>query len=136
MSQFQPSKALEAIFMALAEVNSYLASTEPWKETDPASLLKILSYSIEGLRRTSILLQPFIPDSASALLDRLAVSKEDREWRHTAQWIDAENVTRLLKHIQAGGVSGPVFVALQDEKVEKLNASKIKQIKVKKDRRA
>lgn len=123
MSHHESSKALEAIFRALAEVNNYLASTEPWREKDPATLLKILSYTIEGLRRASILLQPFIPDSASALLDRLAVSPQDREWSHAIEWKDVTNVTSLLRHTETGGVSSPVFAALRPEKPIETKAS-------------
>ena len=135
MSQFEPSEALEAIFRALAEVNNYLASTEPWRENDPATLLKIIAYAIEGLRRASILLQPFIPDSASALLDRLAVPQKTREWSDAVEWKDVDNVTNLLRHMQGGGDSSPVFAALRPEKPIETKASAARRQRQSKERK-
>lgn len=74
--------ALAAIFAVVAEANRYFAAQEPWalKKTDPARMETVLWTTAEVIRRVGIMCQPFIPASASKLLDLLAVT--DRDFVH------------------------------------------------------
>ncbi|WP_406871754.1 methionine--tRNA ligase [Aminobacter sp. P9b] len=74
--------ALAAIFAVVAEANRYFAAQEPWalKKTDPARMETVLWTTAEVIRRVGIMCQPFIPGSASKLLDLLAVT--DRDFVH------------------------------------------------------
>jgi methionyl-tRNA synthetase len=70
-------------------LNEFLSQTQPWalvKSTDPAhkgAAETILFLVAEGLRISGILLQPFLPDKASQLLDILGVAPENRTYAHT-----------------------------------------------------
>jgi methionyl-tRNA synthetase len=74
--------ALAAIFAVVAEANRYFAAQEPWalKKTDPARMETVLWTTAEVIRRVGIMCQPFIPASATKLLDLLAVT--DRDFDH------------------------------------------------------
>ena len=79
--------ALAAIFSVVAEANRYFAAQEPWalKKTDPARMATVLYTTAETIRRIGILCQPFIPGSASKLLDLLAVPADKREFAHVSE---------------------------------------------------
>ncbi|HEU4985534.1 MAG TPA: methionine--tRNA ligase [Rhizobiaceae bacterium] len=79
--------ALAAIFSVVAEANRYFAAQEPWalKKTDPVRMETVLYTTAETIRRIGILCQPFIPGSASKLLDLLAVPADKREFAHVSE---------------------------------------------------
>jgi len=72
--------ALAAIFDCVSEANRYFAAQEPWalRKSDPARMAVVLGVTAEALRWFAILLQPFVPQTASDLLDLLAVPAERR----------------------------------------------------------
>ena len=65
-----------------SQTNRYISSVSPWaiaKYANDMDLLRIVIYLLaESLRLTAILLQPFIPESASRLLDMLGVQQDRR----------------------------------------------------------
>jgi methionyl-tRNA synthetase len=67
MANFQIHKALAAIIDVVADGDRYFASQEPWalKKTDPARMETVLYVTAETVRQISILLQPFMPESAA-----------------------------------------------------------------------
>lgn len=69
------SLALEATWKVLHEANAYFAEQEPWvlRKTDPARMATVLWETMAVVRRVALLIQPVMPDSASALLDALGV---------------------------------------------------------------
>lgn len=80
MEDFALHQALAEIWAVVGEANRYFASQEPWalRKSDPARMATVLYVTAEVLRIVGILIQPFIPDSASKLLDLLAVSPDQR----------------------------------------------------------
>lgn len=78
--------ALAAIFEVVSEANRYFASQEPWalRKTDFARMETVLFVTAEVLRQVAILVQPFIPESASKLLDILAVPQAERQFSSLA----------------------------------------------------
>jgi methionyl-tRNA synthetase len=76
--------ALAAIMGVVSEANRYFAGQEPWalRKTDFARMETVLFVTAEVLRQVAILVQPFIPESASKLLDALAVPRDQRDFRH------------------------------------------------------
>lgn len=80
MEDFALHQALAEIWVVVGEANRYFASQEPWalRKSDPARMATVLHVTAEVLRIVGILVQPFIPDSASKLLDLLAVSPDQR----------------------------------------------------------
>jgi methionyl-tRNA synthetase len=84
MESYAPHQALAEIFRVVAETNRYFASEEPWskKKTDPDRMRTILYVTAETLRRLALPLQPFIPQSASKLLDLLGIGPDEREFHN------------------------------------------------------
>ncbi len=72
--------ALGAIYEVVSEANRYFAAQAPWalRKSDPARMAVVLAVTAEVLRWFAILLQPFVPKTASALLDLLAVPQDAR----------------------------------------------------------
>ncbi|KAI5867296.1 methionyl-tRNA synthetase [Durotheca rogersii] len=79
MDELDPTGALKEIMELIFETNKFVQETSPWvaagtgrkRETD-----LIVFYAAESLRVAGILLQPFMPNKANELLDRLGVSRE------------------------------------------------------------
>ena len=80
-------QALETIWRVVAEANRYVDEQAPWalRRTDPARMQTVLYALAETLRHLAILVQPFVPDAASALLDQLAVPATARRFADLAQ---------------------------------------------------
>jgi methionyl-tRNA synthetase len=81
------TKYLDAVWSVIAEVNRYFAAEEPWakKKTDPARMATILYATAECVRQFAILAQPVMPESASKLLDLLAVPGDKRSFAHLGE---------------------------------------------------
>lgn len=84
MENFAPHLALAHIFSVVAEANRYFAGQEPWKlrKSDIKRFTTVLYVTAETLRRIALMLLPFIPQSAHALLDMLAVPQSERLFKH------------------------------------------------------
>ncbi|ATO57402.1 methionyl-tRNA synthetase [Bartonella sp. 1-1C] len=84
MSNQAPHLALSAIFSVVADANRYFANEEPWslRKNNPERFFTVLYITLEVLRRVGIMLLPFIPQSATKLLDSLAIAEEDRLLHH------------------------------------------------------
>ncbi|MEM6848647.1 MAG: methionine--tRNA ligase, partial [Pseudomonadota bacterium] len=74
--------ALAAIFDAVSEANRYFAAQEPWalRKSDPERMAMVLGVTAEALRRFAILLQPFVPQTAAALAELLAIPEDARDF--------------------------------------------------------
>jgi methionyl-tRNA synthetase len=77
-------KALDHIWGVIADADRYVDEQAPWalKKTDMARMGTVLYVLAETLRILGITLQPFMPDSAKALLDQLGVSATERDFAH------------------------------------------------------
>jgi methionyl-tRNA synthetase len=73
-------RALTAIWEVIADANRYVDAQAPWAlaKTDPARRDTVLWVLAETIRRVTLLLQPFMPDSAGKVLDQLAIAPADR----------------------------------------------------------
>jgi methionyl-tRNA synthetase len=69
------SQALEVVWVLVRRLNRYVEETAPWvlakDEADPARLEEVLYNLIEGLRVVTLMLVPFLPDTAETLLATL-----------------------------------------------------------------
>ncbi len=69
------SRALEEIWKLVRRLNQYVEESRPWdlakEESQTADLDRVLYNLAEGLRTTTLLLYPYLPDSAGRLLDAL-----------------------------------------------------------------
>jgi methionyl-tRNA synthetase len=75
-------RALAAIWEVIADANRYVDAQAPWAlaKTDPVRRDTVLWVLAETIRRVTLLVQPFMPESAGKILDQLAVSAEDRTY--------------------------------------------------------
>lgn len=95
-----------------AQVNGLLAKKEPWKLDDPAELASILSHSIEGLRKSAILLSPVIPTASQELLAGLGHIQ-------APSWADVQNdgtitgMRNILDSVEQHGARKAVFPRLK-----------------------
>jgi len=84
MDAFQFSAALNEVFRLLDRANKYIDETTPWilakNEDTKARLLQVMKNLCEAIRVCAILISPFMPDSAKAILDLLNVPEDGRTW--------------------------------------------------------
>jgi len=74
-------KALDAIWLVIADGNRYVDSQAPWtlrKTGDVARMNTVLYVVAELVRQLAILCQPFMPESCGRMLDQLAVPPAER----------------------------------------------------------
>ena len=81
MTRQAPHLALAGIFAVVADANRYFATEEPWalRKTDMERFSTVLYVTVEVLRKTAIMLYPFMPQSASKLLDLLGIKEDERQ---------------------------------------------------------
>jgi len=102
--RFELHRALESIVEFLDEVNRYLETRAPWKaikdpENEP-QVLTTLYTSLESLRIVALLLAPFLPETAPAILERLGIPNALAETRlpeDAARWGDLQPGTRTTQ---------------------------------------
>ena len=82
MKTQQLHQVLNCVWSVVADANRYFASEAPWAlaKTDPKRQGTVLYVTAEVLRQVGILTQPFVPASASRLLDLLAVDPDARSF--------------------------------------------------------
>ncbi|MEO0547268.1 MAG: methionine--tRNA ligase [Pseudomonadota bacterium] len=87
-------EALNAIWNVVGETNRYFAAQEPWalKKTDPKRMADVLWVTAEIVRRVAVLAQPFVPESASRLLEALGVPEGQRTFAALAEGHDIGQV--------------------------------------------
>jgi methionyl-tRNA synthetase len=76
LDQAELSQALEEIWKLVRRLNQYVEESRPWdlaKDEGESERLGTVLYNLaEGLRVTTLLLHPYLPDSAEKLLEALA----------------------------------------------------------------
>lgn len=72
----------EDILRLANAANEYIDRMAPWtlKKTDPVKMEHVLYALLEMIRVIAIYLQPFVPDSASKMLDYLSIPQEFRSF--------------------------------------------------------
>lgn len=75
-------KALAAVIGVVSETDRYFAAQAPWvlKKTDVARMETVLYVTAEVVRQIAILLQPFMPQSSTKLLDLIAIPADRRDF--------------------------------------------------------
>ncbi|WP_436641673.1 methionine--tRNA ligase [Microbaculum sp. FT89] len=82
MADQQLHIVLADIWSVVADANRYFAAQEPWalRKSDPERFATVLYVTAEALRQIGILIQPFVPASADALLDLVGVPADKRNF--------------------------------------------------------
>jgi methionyl-tRNA synthetase len=75
-------KALTSIWEVIADANRYVDAQAPWAlaKTDTVRRDTVMWVLAETIRRVTLLVQPFMPDSTGKILDQLAVPAENRSF--------------------------------------------------------
>lgn len=70
------NRALEQIWVWMSDANQYMDHSKPWalRKEDPEACAKALYTLVERIRQLSIIVQPFLPNAASHVLNMLKVS--------------------------------------------------------------
>ncbi len=82
MAQQAFHKALEDVWRGISAANAYVDAQAPWtlKKNQPARMAVVLAVAHEGIRKLTLLLQPFMPTTTTKLLDALAVGQGARDF--------------------------------------------------------
>jgi methionyl-tRNA synthetase len=75
-------QSLEDIMAFVDKLNIFVDQQAPWdlKKTNPEKMVEVLYVVLESVRNFSIILIPFIPDSAGKILDNLLVPGAQRSF--------------------------------------------------------
>ncbi|KAF7942282.1 hypothetical protein EAE99_000332 [Botrytis elliptica] len=88
MQELNAGAALHVIMDTVYETNKYIQHEAPWslaKSEDPEAKERLISavyHSAEAIRIVGILLQPYMPEKASLLLDMIGVLPERRTYEY------------------------------------------------------
>jgi methionyl-tRNA synthetase len=80
MEQQAFHRALELIWNVVGDADRYIDEQAPWtlRKTDPPRMATVLYVLAEVIRHLGILVQPFMPGSASKILDQLGLPADAR----------------------------------------------------------
>ncbi|KAI0011074.1 tRNA synthetases class I (M)-domain-containing protein [Xylariaceae sp. FL0662B] len=99
MDALNPSRALGEIMEFVAETNAFFQAAAPWYRSgkgDIAAVNESVYHAAESLRIVGILLQPFIPEKAAAVLDRLGVNPGRRSIEYAKPYADDSYGTSMV----------------------------------------
>ncbi len=107
MREAEPNRALESTWGVLRAIDGYLQERQPWArikegETGRRQVEEILSVALEGLRVTSLLIEPFMPTIAGRLRAQLGL-------RDTALDLDAAAAWGAFPAGTTIGMTEPLF---------------------------
>jgi methionyl-tRNA synthetase len=99
MEQYRFHDAIKVILDIASAANEYMDAQAPWqlKKEDPERMQAVLYTVAETVRSIAILLQPFTPTAANAILDQLMVSQEHRSFEALDAFYALEEGTILPK---------------------------------------
>ncbi|MBE7018342.1 MAG: methionine--tRNA ligase [Ruminococcaceae bacterium] len=107
MDEYKTADALDAIFELIRRCNKYIDETTPWvlaKDDEGKERLKTVLYNLlESIRIISVILTPFMPDTAKEIQRQIACTDESVEFGKTVSEITLENPT-------------PIFMRIDEEK--------------------
>ncbi len=90
MEQFQFSCALSEVWRLIARANKYIDETTPWalgRDSTKTSRLACVLYNLcEVLRIVSILITPFMPNTAPIIAQQIGAKQDALTWETTNKW--------------------------------------------------
>ena len=120
MDSFQFSNALSEIWRFIARTNKYIDETMPWalaKDEEKKARLAAVMYNLcESLRIVSILIAPFMPQTAPEMQKQLGVSGDAVSYENSEKW----NMTPEGTVVEKGATLFPRIDV--DKEIEELNA--------------
>jgi methionyl-tRNA synthetase len=84
METFNINDVLNNIILIAEAANLYIDKEAPWKlkVNDIEKMHEVLYVLLESLRYIAIMLQPFVPDASSKMLNQLGVGLDKRTFKH------------------------------------------------------
>ena len=99
MDDYKLTEALNEIWRYVQETNKYINQKEPWK-LEGKELEKVLYSCLESIRKTSILLWPFIPETSEKIFSLLNIEKQNlKELNKEIKSYKVKNPEILFKKI-------------------------------------
>jgi len=90
IEKFQYSNALSEIWKLISRANKYIDETMPWvlgKDENRSSRLAAVLYNLcEVLRIVSVLISPFMPNTAPLIQTQIGAEKGQIEWSTAGTW--------------------------------------------------
>lgn len=113
MDHMQFSVALSTIWQYISRTNKYIDENEPWvlakDEDKKARLGNVMAHLVDSLRRTAILLRPFLTETPSKIFSQLGVVEEALQSFET---LSAFGVVKTGTRVDK---QGPIFPRLDVE---------------------
>ena len=103
------NKILSEIWDQISNLNKYFSDQKPWelKKTDIDRMNTVLFVTVDNIRRISIMLIPFIPESANKILDLIGIDTAERSFNN----IDTKGLQSFKKAI---GDVKPIFPKIDE----------------------
>ncbi|MGM9923334.1 MAG: methionine--tRNA ligase [Bacillus sp. (in: firmicutes)] len=112
MEAMEFSVALSSIWQLVSRTNKFIDETAPWvlaKEEKQEELASVMAHLVESLRRTAILLKPFLTKTPGKIFDQLNIQDEAlQSWESLAQFGVTPEGTTVSK-------GEPIFPRLEVE---------------------
>lgn len=113
LDNMQFSTALTELWKLISRTNKYIDETAPWvlakDENQRARLARVLYNLCESLRIVSVLLTPFMPDTARKISQTLCCGERILDWDSAGQWGKLCAAAKIKK-------SQPIFPRIDAEK--------------------
>ena len=89
MEQYAFQSALIEVFKVISRTNKYIDETAPWilakDEANRARLARVMYNLLESLRICTVLLTPFMPDTAQKIFGQIGAREAQTTWESAAQ---------------------------------------------------
>jgi methionyl-tRNA synthetase len=127
MEECALSRALEAVWRFLTQINGYVVSREPWKvrkeEGASERLARILYCAAEGVRLAGVLLFPFVPATSRKIFETFGLPAEaprpqDLEWGGLARGARMPEAPPLFPRADAGAYFEGKDVTMSEKPAE------------------
>ena len=131
MEQFAFQGALTEIFALISRANKYIDETAPWllakDEANLPRLARVLYNLAESVRIATVLLKPFMPETAEKVFPQIGAAVEMQTWDSAAVW-GALNADAAL--VKGETLFPRIDAAKELEYLESLNAPKVEEAPV------
>ncbi|MRH45005.1 methionine--tRNA ligase [Aquibacillus halophilus] len=112
------SVALTTIWQYISRTNKYIDETQPWvlakDESNKERLGNVMAHLADSLRRTGILLRPFLTQTPSSIFEQLGIEKEQyKTWESLNEMDVIAQGTKVKK-------KDPIFPRLDTEEEVKI----------------
>ena len=139
MDEFKASNALDEIFNLLRRTNKYIDETMPWAlakdETKKDRLATVLYNLIEAIRFSAVMLYPYMPSTATKILDQ--INTDQRDFESLKEFGNYASGTKVVeKPEMLFARLDPKEIAKKVEVIEAKQKASIKAVKEKKEKEA